>query len=118
MKLKSWISMSVAAGMTAVGIAGLHFKKAPTVGESVSMREAARLVGGATDGYFRNPMAGCGAYSKLGTGGTQLRCAFSNSITSTNRLLGVWGTPGLGGTCTQCGVTCGSTQTIGQPKEG
>lgn len=118
MKLRSWLSMCAAVGMTALGIAGLYSRPHHSPGLLVSESDASQLIGGASDAYYRNPSAGCGAYSKLGPGGVTFRCAFGPSITATYWFLGTWGSPGATGTCTQCGDNCGTTQTIAGPSQG
>lgn len=97
--------------------AGMICSSSVTATTSVSVSKASSIVGGASDGYFRASNSGCGAYSKVGAGGVTLRCAFQDTAVGSNRLLGIWGSPGLTQNCTQCGVTCGSVQFIGQPKE-
>lgn len=76
-----------------------------------------QILGGANDGYYRGLDNGCGAYSKVGQGGVQLRCAFETSTVDANWITGIWGSPGLTQNCTQCGVACGSVRFLGSPTE-
>lgn len=84
---------------------------------TVSPSEASTLVGGSSDGYYRASNSGCGAYSKVGSGGVVLRCSFQDTCVASNWIFGIWGRPGLTQNCIECGITCGSVQFIGQPNE-
>lgn len=81
--------------------------------------EASLLRGGANDDYYGIADSGCGGDSKIEEGIRQ-RCARQGNLKDLWWVFGgVYGSPGFGGNeCMECGVVCGTYQTLGSPTQG